>query len=327
MAKTRTYRINGLDRLNASALMLVSPERPMMRLLQAASPDRQPPRTTAPQIPLEFDTVAGVNVRFARGGRDDGPTVLLLNPLPQSILAFDSIWEPLGRDFQLVAYDLPGFGGSEGGEEWMSFTRQAEFLAEFIRAKGIKRPHIVGPDIGMPAALTYAASPACQAASILVGDGPCLVASSNGSLIEKLIHSAFWRTVMRVAGPGAGIEGANRLCYVNYQPSKEETSDYIAGLAGRMNNMFRWFIDYPKSLAGLEPQLTKITLPTKVFWGDADKLLFIDNGTRLARMLPQSSLTIFPNCGHFCYQDQAEKFVAMVRDWVMHHEDTEANKP
>lgn len=315
-----SHRISWFDRFNASALMLVSPERPAMKLLQRASRERQPPRSSSPSMRLEFDTVGGVKVRFARGGRADGPTVLLLNPLPQSIVAFDSIWQILGRDFQLIAYDLPGFGGSEGGEEWMSFTTQADFLADFIAAKGIERPHIVGPDIGMPTALTYAARTDCRAKSLMVGDGPCLIASSNGSLIEKIIHSAFWRTVMMIAGPGAGIEGAYRLCYVNYQPSLEETSDYIAGLAGRMNNMFRWFIDYPKSLAGLEPLLPKVTLPTKIFWGDADKLLFVDNGTRLAEILPDASLTILPNCGHFSYQDQAERFAAMVQNWVVEHE-------
>ena len=314
------HRITWFDRFNASALMLVSPEWPAMELLRRASRERRPPRTAAVTMPLEFDTVRGVKVRFARGGRTDGPTVLLLNPLPQSIVAFDSIWQILGRDFRLVAYDLPGFGGSEGGEDWMSFARQAAFLAEFIAAKGIENPHIVAPDIGMPTALAYAAQAGCRAKSLMVGDGPCMVASSNGSLIEKIIHSAFWRTVMQVAGPGAGIEGAYRLCYVNYQPSPEETSDYIAGLAGRMNNMFRWFIDYPKSLAWLEPLLPKVTLPTKIFWGDADKLLFVDNGTRLAEVLPNASLTILPNCGHFSYQDQAERFAAMVRDWVVEHE-------
>jgi pimeloyl-ACP methyl ester carboxylesterase len=321
--KKTIRRITWFDRLNASALMLFTPERAAVRLLQAATPERQPRRTAPPKIPVEYDTIAGTKVRFAQGGRKSGPTILLLNPLPQSILAFDSIWEPLGRDFQLFAYDLPGFGGSEGGEEWMSFSQQAAFLTAFIKAKDIERPHIVGPDIGMPTALSYAASGDCQAASLLVGDGPCLVASSNGSLINKISYSSFWRTVMQIAGPGAGIEVANRLCYLNYQPSAEEISDYIAGLASRMNNMFRWFIDYPKSLAGLEPQLTRISLPTKIFWGDADKLLFVDNGTRLAALLPQASLTIFPNCGHFSYQDQAERFVTMVRDWVKAHESSE----
>ena len=316
----KTHRITWFDRLNASALMLVTPERRAMKVLQDASPVRKAPPLSPPRIPLQFDTVSGVKVRFAEGGKADGPTVLLLNPLPQSILAFDAIWGILSRDFHLIAYDLPGFGGSEGGEEWMSFTRQADFLADFITDRGIERPHIVGPDIGMPTALTYAARAGCRAKSLMVGDGPCLVASSNGSLIEKLIHSAFWRTVMGIAGAAAGIEGAYRLCYVNYQPSAEETSDYIAGLAGRMNNMLRWFIDYPSSLRGLEPLLPQITLPTTIFWGDADKLLFVDNGTRLAEILPNATLSILPNCGHFSYQDQADRFAALVRDWVLDHE-------
>lgn len=267
MASPIKHRITWFDRLNASALMLVSPEWPAIKRLQQASRERRPAPTPAPGIPLEFDTVAGVRVRFARGGQPQGPTVLLLNPLPQSILAFAAIWELLAEHVQLVAYDLPGFGGSDGGEDWMSFERQGKFLRDFIEAKGIERPHIVAPDIGMPAALIYAAMPDCQAASILVGDGPCLVASSNGSLIEKLVGSAFWRTVMQIAGPAAAMEAAYRLCLINYQPSPEETSDYIAGLAGRLGNMFRWFINYPTSLAGLEPLLPTIRVPTKIFWG------------------------------------------------------------
>ena len=77
---------------------------------------------------------------------------------------------------------------------------------------------------------------------------------------------------------------------------------------------------YPESLAWLEPQLPRVTLPTRIFWGDVDKLLFVDNGSRLAEVLPNASLTILPNCGHFSYQDQSDRFARMVREWVLAHE-------
>ena len=83
-------------------------------------------------MPLQFKTIAGVKVRYAHAPREDCPTVLLMNPLPQSIVAFAPIWDGLASHFNLYAYDLPGFGGSEGGLEYMTFEAQGRFLHHFI---------------------------------------------------------------------------------------------------------------------------------------------------------------------------------------------------
>ena len=61
-------------------------------------------------------------------GTADAPTVLLLSPLPQSIICFDQIWPMLSDRFNLVALDLPGFGRSEGGAEVMTFEAQSRSL-------------------------------------------------------------------------------------------------------------------------------------------------------------------------------------------------------
>ena len=55
-------------------------------------------------------------MRYAKGGIKDGETVLLMSPLPQSIIAYAPIWKKLIEKFNVIAYDLPGFGGSEVGE-------------------------------------------------------------------------------------------------------------------------------------------------------------------------------------------------------------------
>jgi len=106
-------------------------------------------------MPLEFKTIAGVKVRYAHAARQDCPTVLLMNPLPQSIVAFAPLWDGLASHLNLYAYDLPGFGGSEGGLEYMTFETQGRFLNDFIAEFDIQSPHLVGPDVGMSAALAY----------------------------------------------------------------------------------------------------------------------------------------------------------------------------
>ena len=134
---------------------------------------------------LTYEDIDGVKVRFAQGGTADGPTVLLLSPLPQSILCFTQIWEELGRYCRLVALDLPGFGRSEGGLEFMSFDAQSRFLENFIRRLNLTDVHLVGPDVGMAAALHYAIHRPHVLASLIIGDGPGILPTANGSIIDK----------------------------------------------------------------------------------------------------------------------------------------------
>jgi len=55
--------------------------------------------------------------------------------------------------------------------------------------------HLVGPDIGMPVALHYALRGDCRAKSLVIGDGPCVSPTFNGSIIDRMVDSALWRLI------------------------------------------------------------------------------------------------------------------------------------
>ena len=206
------------DRLNASALLAITPEYRGIKRAQEAGFGSKPTFDQLPPMPLAYKVIAGVKVRYAHAGSPDRPTVILLNPLPQSIVAFAPVWERLASRFNLYAYDLPGFGGSDGGVDYMTFESQGRFLRDFITEFSIKHPHLVGPDIGMAAILAYATQQPNEVESIVIGDGPGIAPSANGSIIDKMVNSSFWRSVMKSAGAGAFVHAANQLCYVNYVP-------------------------------------------------------------------------------------------------------------
>lgn len=302
--------------LNCATLLSITPEYATIKAERQPGAGRPSPRPTKFSLSPEYKSIAGVNVRYASAGESGGPTVLLLNPLPQSILAFDPIWERLAESCQLLALDLPGFGRSEGGSEFMTFKAQGEFLNAFVNELGLTNIHIVGPDIGMAAALHYVIHSEHKAVSLMIGDGPGITPSSNGSVIDKMVDSAFWRMVFRAAGAEAFVAAGNALCYVNYAPSYAEVADYVASYSGRIGPVTQWFAKYPESLSSIDPYLANIDIPVKVFWGELDQLLFLDNGKRLHERLPRSALTIFPRCGHYCYQDKSDDFAQMVLDWV-----------
>jgi len=304
------------DKINASVLLAVTPEYGRIKAARREGAGRIASTSRPAVIQTQYRAIAGVKVRFAEGGKRDGPVVLLLSPLPQSILCYDTIWTRIGEQCRLVALDLPGFGRSEGGIEFMSFEAQSRFLDEFVRALDLKQMHIVGPDVGMAVALHYAIHRDHEAVSLLIGDGPGILPTANGSIINKAVNSGFWRMMFKITGAGAFVEGAIRLSLVKYSPSAQEVEDYVASYKGRIGPITHWFETYPENLAKIDPHLAKLDLPVKVFWGDLDQFLLLDNAQRLNQRLKRSELQIFENCGHFSYQDNAEEFADMVLAWV-----------
>jgi len=242
--------------------------------------------------------------------------VLFLSPLPQSILCYDKVWGALAVDANLVALDLPGFGRSAGDMRFMTFEAQSAFLEKFISELSLTDIHIVAPDIAMPVALHYVIHRDHKAASILVGDGPGILPSDNGSLVTKIIHSGFWRSMVKMTGARAFIAGAIQLGYLHYSPSAEEVADYVASYSGRIGQVCSWFKHYPEGSKAIDPHLDTLDVPVHVFWGVQDAFLTTDNAERLHKRLPKSALTIFENCGHFCYQDKGEEFTQLVQNWI-----------
>jgi len=80
-----------LGRMNAASLMMITPEFFKVRRLRtkgAAKISETPARFA---MKPERMTLDGVDIRFARAGNPNGPTVLFLSPLPQSILCYAMI--------------------------------------------------------------------------------------------------------------------------------------------------------------------------------------------------------------------------------------------
>jgi pimeloyl-ACP methyl ester carboxylesterase len=303
-------------KLNVGVLLAVTPEYGKIKAARREGAGFIASSSRPIVMQTKYRTIAGVKVRFAEGGKQDGPLVVLLSPQPQSILCYDPIWTRIGEHCRLVALDLPGFGRSEGGLEFMSFDAQSRFLDEFVRALNLKQMHIVGPDIGMAVALHYAIHRDHEAASLIIGDGPGILPTANGSIINKAVNSDFWRMMFRITGARSFVDGAVCLALVNYSPSAEEVADYVLSYDGRIGPITHWFATYPENLATVDPHLAELDLPVKVFWGDLDQFLFVDNAHRLNQHLKRSELTVFDNYGHFSYQDKADEFAEMILTWV-----------
>jgi len=314
-------KITLFDKMNANVLGAVTKEMP--RLKKARKENNynhsEPTFRVPPKMPFEYITLEGLEIRVAIDSKDDSrPNLVLLSPYPHSIMGYAPMWEKLKEHFNLFAYDMPGFGRSQKSLDHMTFKAQGEFLKVFLDHYKIKSPHLFGPDVGMPAILYYTGTFENSVKSLIIGDGPGIAPSANASMIDKMVYSGFWRTVFKIAGEGALVEGAKLVCFTNYTPNEIEMSDYKKSYAGgKVADSMQWFKDYDKSIADTDPLIDKIEQPTLIFWGDEDAILYPENGERMHQRMKNSELKIFEKTGHFSYLDRYEEFGDILVTWVL----------
>jgi len=306
--------LNIYDRLNASALMLVSPEWRKVKAAQKAASSFETPNVT---IRTEMRTLAGRKIRLAEAGPKGAPLVVLLSPFPESILTFAGSWEALKADFHVIAIDLPGFGASEGDRHDMSPSAQGNHLAAIFEELDLHDIHLVGPDVGMGAALAYAIHHEHRLSSLVVGHGPGAPGPFKlARMISILAASRFMRSATALLGAGPLLAFTSKLGAIRHRSNATQVDDYKRAYSGRAAEVIHWFENLRANATELADRVNEIDIPTLVFWGDLDVMFDVSNAHRLNEALPKSKIEIFPEAGHLSWSDQPGLFGSMITDWV-----------
>ena len=228
----------------------------------------------------------GLTIRYADAERSEGETVLLVNPWPESLFAWESIWSRLAETARLVAIDLPGFGQSEGRADLLSPRAMGSFLLRLIDEWDLGHPHVVGPDVGTGAVLFAASEDLDRFPSAIVGSGgasfPLEVTGALKEIIEAPDLSEFRAIDGRdiVAGALGGIE--------RHTLPEAVREDYLTSYAGdRFIESASYVRSYPYDLPVLAELLGEIRTPVQIIAGRHDPLVPPSNAeflhARLAR--------------------------------------------
>ena len=95
--------IGFFGQLNAGVLLAVTPEYREIKAVRQPGAGRAEVRETRYAMEPQYRDIGGVKVRYAEGGKPEGPVVLLLCPLPESIPATN----PSGRSSTRTGRRIP----------------------------------------------------------------------------------------------------------------------------------------------------------------------------------------------------------------------------
>jgi pimeloyl-ACP methyl ester carboxylesterase len=270
------------------------------------------PTSMTSAIETQFRTIDGLTIRYAES-EQRGEHALLLSPWPESLFAFDQMWERLALNTHLVAVDLPGFGHSERRDALLAPRAMGEFVIRLADEFGLDNPHTVGPDIGTGALLFAAADNPGRLRSIVVGSGGASFPLELGGILNDWVVAPnldSLRTIdsrLIVSGALSGLE--------RYQLPYAVREDYLSAYDGdRFVEAANYVRAYPSELPVLGELLPGIETPVQIIGGLWDWAVPPSNHRYLDQRLPNSRLHLI-DAGHFTWEDAADTYADLVTSW------------
>ncbi|MEX0291063.1 MAG: alpha/beta fold hydrolase [Flavobacteriaceae bacterium] len=266
----------------------------------------------------------GLNIRYAELGNANSPTILLLHGVPENLQTWYDIAPELAKNYHVLAIDWPGFGGSEAFVNMKDHNPRsfASVGMDFLNTLEIKRAHIMATDIGLSPALIMGLENPNRIERIVVMDGipfPTSVYSSwevrsfarKNSIRAKALIKWFPKISARIAYNKGFYKGS----YIPREVLEEFLKD---GYNKTTQNAFlAYFQNNAPGQAYLESKIHEIEQPILVVWGRHDRFINVRLGELLHEKLPNSSLEIIEDAGHFVHMDRPEKLLAVSEDFLM----------
>jgi len=291
-------------------------------LLEASRRAPATPTTLAwaPDIPIRFVTVNGVQLRYITTG--DGPPLVLLHTLRTQLDMFQYVVPQLAQRHRVYALDYPGHGYSDIPRASYSAEYFVGMVAAFLEQLAIRDALVVGESIGGSIALVLAARqhPAVgrvvavnpydydrgrglRRASLLsnvlygVNDVPVL-----GATVTRLRLYPIARAVLE-----GGVERKGAL-----SPALSRELYRVGNRPGHYQAFMALIHEWPSWERG-RSEYGKISVPVLLLYGEHDWSRPAEREAD-ARAIPGAELRVVPGAGHFLSLDAPDEIVRAVSD-------------
>jgi pimeloyl-ACP methyl ester carboxylesterase len=259
--------------------------------------------------------LGGVRVRYVRHGRPGSPAVVLLHGFGSSIYTWKEVIPGLGREHDVVALDLPGFGGSEQ-PSGLSFELYPRVVLGLMDRLALDRAALVGSSMGgAVAALVAADHPERVARLALLDAAGFNFRGGDVPAIIRVIAGPASPLLAALPGKRLAVEIALRqVFHDDAKITPERVSAYLApalrpGSAAALRSLGASWTRRPDAVIAVLP---RIRAPALVVWGREDRWVPVEHASRFAAAIPEARTAIIEECGHLPQEERPEEVIALL---------------
>lgn len=258
----------------------------------------------------ETTRVRGLTISFRRAGRGD--SVLFLHGSPGDSRTWGPQIRGLADEFTVIAWDMPGFGGSDDPPETFTLADYADCAAGFVTALGLESVDVVGLSFGGGLALQlYDRYPTIPRSLTLVGAYAGWAGSLPADVFEqrrKLYHRLAEMTPEEFVGELLPTMFTS-------SPPAEAVDEFGEAILGTHPSALR-VTATAFATADLRDVLSRVRVPTLLVYGDEDIRAPLYVADAMHSGIRGSKLVVVEGVGHVVNVEAPDRFNAELREFL-----------
>jgi pimeloyl-ACP methyl ester carboxylesterase len=271
--------------------------------------------------------IDGLRVRCLAAGTGGLPPVLLLHGggFDTAEFSYRYALGPLSHLRSVLAFDWPGYGGSDTPNLRCDLAYYARFLQHLMDSFGIERAAFVGISMGGGAALSFAlCSPERVEKLVLVSSYGLGKDIPHGRLGYFLVHAPLATDLVYalLRRSQRSLRWGLRRIVNDPRVVSDELIDEARRLLDQpaSGQAFRSFRKSEVGWSGLKTDLSnrlgEVVAPTLLVHGDHDRVVPAEWARRAHERLPDSELCVLRACGHWPPRECPNEFNRVVADFL-----------
>ena len=258
------------------------------RAASGTGPEAEASGVRAAPAEPRFAAIQGLEIRYLARGK--GTPLLLLHGWGSSLETFHGMGGDLARLFRVTAFDFPGHGESDLPPSTWHVDDFVELTLGLMAELGIERAAVLGHSFGGRVAIKLAAAHPEKVERLVLVD-------SAGVPPPRTWRRTVRRAASRLANAMGHHLGAPGQAIRRAIVRRIASPDYLN--AGPLRATFVAIVNEDLRLS-----LAAIKCPTLLVWGDQDEDTPLADARLMEKLIPNSSLLVLKNAGHFSYLDQ-----------------------
>lgn len=248
---------------------------------------------------LESRTVniPGFRIAYLEGGT--GEPLLLIHGMGANKDEWNRVAYHLTSQHRVIAVDLPGFGDSDKPADGRYYTPdQVRYLEDIVEALGLEKVHLGGSSMGGRIAAAYAAQHSDKVESLWLLAPSGVISAQPSEVIKRLQRG---EQLPLVVSNREELDESLKLTTEQPPYYPDPVKDAFAKSAAenyRLHSRIMAELNQEAASQPLERIAAGLSVPTRIVWGEQDKLFHYSSAEVLRNLIDDSSVFLLPDTGH-----------------------------
>jgi pimeloyl-ACP methyl ester carboxylesterase len=264
-----------------------------------------------------FAEIDGVRIHYQEKGT--GTPLVLLHGFTSSTYSCKDVFEPLAKNFRVIAVDLKGFGFTAKPDGDYSRHAQATLVAHLLDHLKVDQAWFTGNSMGGEISLNLALMNPQRVTGLILIDSAGVNVPGAGSLAPRyLLIPGVGRVLTALALTSDDLvrTGLLKSFYDDTKVSNERVAYYHRPLQTRDGQRAAVRGRTQAAEFPVEANLGKINVPTLIIWGAQDELIPLAAGQKMNTLIPGSKLLTLEKCGHVPQEEMPERVVSEITTFI-----------